>query len=157
MPLGHSALDQEAFRADDGTRTRDPHLGKVMRYQLRYVRVRCASHPSRRPWPASNGLRPGGSDQLASLESRFSRAESRSCCAYSMPGGTSSNVSSRNAASLAVLVTNRACPEGEVSSSSTQVGLERLGRTRTSPSPASPSRPSASRSRPNTHSTGFSL
>jgi hypothetical protein len=26
------------FRADDGTRTRDPHLGKVMRYQLRYVR-----------------------------------------------------------------------------------------------------------------------
>ena len=25
-------------RADDGTRTRDPHLGKVMRYQLRYVR-----------------------------------------------------------------------------------------------------------------------
>ena len=26
-------------RADDGTRTRDPHLGKVMRYQLRYVRV----------------------------------------------------------------------------------------------------------------------
>ena len=27
-------------RADDGIRTRDPHLGKVMRYQLRYVRVR---------------------------------------------------------------------------------------------------------------------
>ena len=26
-------------RADDGTRTRDPHLGKVMRYQLRYVRL----------------------------------------------------------------------------------------------------------------------
>ena len=26
-------------RADDGTRTRDPHLGKVMRYQLRYVRI----------------------------------------------------------------------------------------------------------------------
>jgi hypothetical protein len=25
--------------ADDGIRTRDPHLGKVMRYQLRYVRV----------------------------------------------------------------------------------------------------------------------
>ena len=25
--------------ADDGTRTRDPHLGKVMRYQLRYIRV----------------------------------------------------------------------------------------------------------------------
>jgi hypothetical protein len=27
------------LRADDGTRTRDPHLGKVMRYQLRYVRM----------------------------------------------------------------------------------------------------------------------
>ena len=24
--------------ADDGTRTRDPNLGKVMRYQLRYIR-----------------------------------------------------------------------------------------------------------------------
>ena len=27
------------MRADDGTRTRDPHLGKVMRYQLRYIRI----------------------------------------------------------------------------------------------------------------------
>ena len=26
-------------RADDETRTRDPHLGKVMRYQLRYIRT----------------------------------------------------------------------------------------------------------------------
>ena len=26
-------------RADDETRTRDPHLGKVMRYQLRYIRI----------------------------------------------------------------------------------------------------------------------
>ena len=25
--------------ADDETRTRDPHLGKVMRYQLRYIRI----------------------------------------------------------------------------------------------------------------------
>ncbi len=30
----------ETLRADDGIRTRDPHLGKVMRYQLRYVRTR---------------------------------------------------------------------------------------------------------------------
>jgi hypothetical protein len=28
------------LRADGGTRTRDPHLGKVMRYQLRHVRMR---------------------------------------------------------------------------------------------------------------------
>ena len=27
------------MRADDETRTRDPHLGKVMRYQLRYIRT----------------------------------------------------------------------------------------------------------------------
>jgi hypothetical protein len=27
------------FRADDGIRTRDPHLGKVMLYQLSHVRV----------------------------------------------------------------------------------------------------------------------
>ena len=26
-------------RADDGIRTRDPHLGKVMLYQLSHVRV----------------------------------------------------------------------------------------------------------------------
>ncbi len=34
-------LHGQAFRrADDGIRTRDPHLGKVMRYQLRYIRIR---------------------------------------------------------------------------------------------------------------------
>jgi hypothetical protein len=31
--------DDLSRRADDGIRTRDPHLGKVMRYQLRYVRL----------------------------------------------------------------------------------------------------------------------
>ena len=41
-PLGHSTLTKPRvgpLRADDGIRTRDPHLGKVMRYQLRYVRT----------------------------------------------------------------------------------------------------------------------
>jgi hypothetical protein len=33
-------LTREGIRADDGTRTRDPHLGKVMLYQLSHVRVR---------------------------------------------------------------------------------------------------------------------
>src|ERR1700753_442369 len=33
-------------RADDGIRTRDPHLGKGMRYQLRYIRAhRARSSP----------------------------------------------------------------------------------------------------------------
>ncbi len=31
---------RSSSRADDGTRTRDPHLGKVMLYQLSHVRVR---------------------------------------------------------------------------------------------------------------------
>ena len=39
-PLGHSTrVGPIGLRADDGIRTRDPHLGKVMRYQLRYVRT----------------------------------------------------------------------------------------------------------------------
>ena len=36
-------------RADDGIRTRDPHLGKVMLYQLSYVRA-----------ASVRGLAPGG-------------------------------------------------------------------------------------------------
>ena len=42
-PLGHSTtkIHREAggLRADDGIRTRDPHLGKVMLYQLSHVRA----------------------------------------------------------------------------------------------------------------------
>ena len=44
-PLGHSTKMEfspasgESLRADDGTRTRDPHLGKVMLYQLSHVRT----------------------------------------------------------------------------------------------------------------------
>ena len=35
------------IRADDETRTRDPHLGKVMRYQLRHIRVVAVSATER--------------------------------------------------------------------------------------------------------------
>jgi hypothetical protein len=34
-------------RADDGIRTRDPNLGKVVRYQLRYIRA---------PWASSSPI-----------------------------------------------------------------------------------------------------
>ena len=34
------------LRADDGIRTRDPHLGKVMLYQLSHVRMLVHSQPS---------------------------------------------------------------------------------------------------------------
>jgi hypothetical protein len=37
-PLHRWGLMPLQPRADDGIRTRDPHLGKVMRYQLRYIR-----------------------------------------------------------------------------------------------------------------------
>ena len=30
---------RDSLRADDGIRTRDPHLGKVMLYQLSHVRI----------------------------------------------------------------------------------------------------------------------
>jgi hypothetical protein len=33
-------LTRRNIGADDGIRTRDPHLGKVMLYQLSHVRVR---------------------------------------------------------------------------------------------------------------------
>ena len=51
-PLGQPTLsnlnlkDFRKVRADDGTRTRDPHLGKVMLYQLSHVRM-LASGPLR--------------------------------------------------------------------------------------------------------------
>src|SRR2546422_2320476 len=38
------------FGAEDGTRTRDPHLGKVMLYQLSHFRVR-PEHPNKRIIP----------------------------------------------------------------------------------------------------------
>ena len=39
-PLGHTTrCEVDSRRADDGIRTRAPHLGKVMRYQLRYIRM----------------------------------------------------------------------------------------------------------------------
>ena len=38
-PLHRGGCCDCTLRADDGIRTRDPHLGKVMRYQLRYIRA----------------------------------------------------------------------------------------------------------------------
>ena len=55
-------------RADDGIRTRDPHLGKVMRYQLRYIRTRRA-----RPKPVAkdDNSRPWRSSQIPCGKTRF--------------------------------------------------------------------------------------
>ncbi len=48
------------YGADDGIRTRDPHLGKVMRYQLRYIRV-----PGRCGRAIENFSRPVGRYKIA--------------------------------------------------------------------------------------------
>src|SRR5699024_12215791 len=49
-PLGHATAEAvpSRLRADDGTRTRDPHLGQVMLYQLSHIRISSARYPSRR-------------------------------------------------------------------------------------------------------------
>ena len=55
-PLGHSTV---LLRADDGIRTRDPHLGKVMLYQLSHVRVplnRCGLDHSGWVVPGTNRI-----------------------------------------------------------------------------------------------------
>src|SRR5664279_4554269 len=61
-PLGHSAGLRRTgstscllLRADDGIRTRDPHLGKVMLYQLSHVRAApCGAVPMTPYPPAGN-------------------------------------------------------------------------------------------------------
>ena len=45
------------MRADDEIRTRDPHLGKVMLYQLSHIRVvffRTLALHYRKTWPCAN-------------------------------------------------------------------------------------------------------
>ena len=56
LPLGHVAIKplrtirttERCTGADDGVRTRDPHLGKVMLYQLSHVRAQEPIIPTRR-------------------------------------------------------------------------------------------------------------
>ena len=63
------------LRADDGIRTRDPHLGKVMRYQLRYIRAprtrssSGAKHDDSPPeWARTNFLVPSGAPLFAAQQ-----------------------------------------------------------------------------------------
>ena len=43
---GDAALPTEGNEAGNGTRTRDPNLGKVVLYQLSYSRERCQKLPA---------------------------------------------------------------------------------------------------------------
>jgi hypothetical protein len=54
------SLTRTYVGADDGIRTRDPHLGKVMLYQLSHVRVPVLPY---RAVDSTSGTRPGESAQ----------------------------------------------------------------------------------------------
>jgi hypothetical protein len=67
-PCGGQIYPKPHYRADDGIRTRDPHLGKVMLYQLSHVRVPVRGYlgPVRRISPAlrQNFIRSSRNHQL---------------------------------------------------------------------------------------------
>jgi surface antigen len=71
---GVSIHPKPRYRADDGIRTRDPHLGKVMLYQLSHVRmsVRGDLGPVRRISPAlrQNFIRSSPNHQLEPGDAR---------------------------------------------------------------------------------------
>ena len=71
-------------RADDGIRTRDPHLGKVMRYQLRYIRAqRARSSPGAKhddsppEWARTTCLVPSGASLSAACAARSAGVPAR--------------------------------------------------------------------------------
>src|SRR4029453_5060189 len=72
--------------ADDGTRTRDPHLGKVMLYQLSHVRVgdTTLAMPPGGPQPA-DGL--SYDEASARSTSALADGENRRPLAASRPAG----------------------------------------------------------------------
>ena len=150
---GAESLDQRPrFRADDGIRTRDPHLGKVMLYQLSHVRVAWRTltdgpEPSKQGGPAPAGerrapdrprrsaarrVRPAVGEQhvqlVVEVEQRRSRCRS----------GTSVSVCRRNAATVARDSSNSASPEGARRCRKSTSVAACAGHSRTSPSPAGP-------------------
>ena len=92
-PLGHPAgtgnrfqreTPEGAFRADDGIRTRDPNLGKVVLYQLSHVRVsQGAFCPARQGGTLADSDDPTGSVDQVSGSAQSSRASSASTSTYS--------------------------------------------------------------------------
>ena len=61
---GPSTRENDPYRADDEIRTRDPHLGKVMLYQLSHVRVGAQSSSVQRRTDSMNGCCAGLVDPL---------------------------------------------------------------------------------------------
>jgi hypothetical protein len=54
--MSHKPTNAGFLRADDGVRTRDPQLGKLMLYQLSYVRVRAIVAPGSQKLAQQPGL-----------------------------------------------------------------------------------------------------
>ena len=76
-------------RADDEIRTRDPHLGKVMRYQLRYIRI-----PSRSSLRhVEDSIRSDGTRQNRSRPPGVSTGGPASMCIH---GPESASIESRS-------------------------------------------------------------
>ena len=121
---------RDPLRADDGIRTRDPHLGKVMLYQLSHVRVL-----AERPWPFGAWNTIYGS--FGALQN--GRAPRWGRPAISHTGGASAIVFLRGR--LAQLVARFVHTEEVISSSlvspTTALGVLRRGRfaSRDTPSP----------------------
>src|ERR1700760_4387667 len=87
----------QRLRAEDGIRTRDPHLGKVMLYQLSHVRVAVRTLHGLRRRPRPGVLTAGrGSAQRAEaappLERSAASWSSRSSWSDSVPGATIASV-----------------------------------------------------------------
>jgi hypothetical protein len=80
------------LRADDGIRTRDPHLGKVMRYQLRYIRAqRTRSSPGAKD--DDSPRKRAHTNLLAWAVSRLSRHPERRLWRCAMSGACYSSTS----------------------------------------------------------------
>ena len=82
------------MRADDGIRTRDPHLGKVMRYQLRYVRM---FHSGRETQVVREGT---VSDEVGPLRTRGPVRAFRGMIAPWMTPSLTSTVSGRGGSKM---------------------------------------------------------
>ena len=120
VPCGAGSAAEPPQRADDGIRTRDPHLGKVMRYQLRYVRVppaytgdgcRTLAHPLRRakPVPGASRRRPRSLGGLGLTTRPRSRPERRGSTAAE-PSQACGRVGEAGAPAQAGVLRRRSAP-----------------------------------------------
>ena len=86
LPLDEGAAVREANGAEDGTRTRDPHLGKVMLYQLSHFRP---NDPSTRRWCREPGSNWRHRDfQSRALPTELSRPDGQPAVGCPSAGGT---------------------------------------------------------------------